>query len=511
MDRSVMRMVRTGLAASCVLLATPVCASSVTVVSHGADFFGLGGPLWDLGESVYDYWATQPGGAAEYFYNKTTLELVLMHGSAANDNKVIVFNWADESDRSQGGYDEAAGDAMFAMLHANDLLNSDYLHLIGHSRGAVVVSEAAQRALHYGYGVDQMTLLDYENGPSPYDDAGPAYGWEGIGLVDNYYGDGSLSIGGHQVLGAYNQHIAGVDHTDFPAWYATSMQTLDGTAPGFYLRVADGPAPPPDTAPRTVAAPPDVINGDFEYGVLEVPITGIPAENKAEIIAGWDYHGGTGTAHVDYLELSDYDLEFDSGNVTKRHNWLYAPEDAYQLAFSAKADFAILQADEFWLYLRSQDNAQHHEYHVFNTTVATATKGWETYAMPLDAYGDSVFRFSFNLTAPGTLNFIDSQVQVDNVRFLLYAPCDFNRDGGVDEADLAAWAGDYGGDAGGDGDKDGDCDGADFLLWQQQLGSGPVVTAAVVTVPEPAAATAVIALASIALAARRRRAGCRRS
>ena len=151
-----------------------------------------------MGTAVFDYWKTQPGGATLYSYDKTNLVLSAGAGGTGTENKVVVFDWAAESDRSQGGYDEAAGDALFAMLHANNLVQSDYLHLIGHSRGGIVSSEAAQRLLYYGYDVDQLTLLDYEPGPVPYNDAGPAYAWEGIRFVDNYYGTGEgIGLGGN--------------------------------------------------------------------------------------------------------------------------------------------------------------------------------------------------------------------------------------------------------------------------------------------------------------------------
>ena len=52
-------------------------------------------------------------------------------GDENNAHKIVVFDWTFESDHFKGGYDEAAGDALFALLSAHDLLESDYLHLIG--------------------------------------------------------------------------------------------------------------------------------------------------------------------------------------------------------------------------------------------------------------------------------------------------------------------------------------------------------------------------------------------
>ncbi|MBA3480891.1 MAG: hypothetical protein H0T51_03655 [Pirellulales bacterium] len=47
-------------------------------------------------------------------------------------------------------------------------------------------------------------------------------------------------------------------------------------------------------------------------------------------------------------------------------------------------------------------------------------------------------------------------------------------------------AGDFGVNGLSDADNDGDSDGADFLAWQQQLGSVPAVPAAA-AIPEPTA------------------------
>lgn len=69
---------------------------------------------------------------------------------------------------------------------------------------------------------------------------------------------------------------------------------------------------------------------------------------------------------------------------------------------------------------------------------------------------------------------------------------DYNRDGGVDAADLIEWqlaagnSGTSGSSAASftaDGDQDGDVDGGDLLVWQQNLGAQ--YNAPVGAVPEP--------------------------
>jgi hypothetical protein len=84
---------------------------------------------------------------------------------------------------------------------------------------------------------------------------------------------------------------------------------------------------------------------------------------------------------------------------------------------------------------------------------------------------------------------------------------DFDEDGDVDGDDLANWKSGYGA-AGmathGQGDANGDrtVDGADFLLWQRQVGLHVAVAAAV---PEPATASLVAVLTLATAAVRRRR------
>ena len=65
-----------------------------------------------------------------------------------------------------------------------------------------------------------------------------------------------------------------------------------------------------------------------------------------------------------------------------------------------------------------------------------------------------------------------------------FADADFDRDGDVDGADLAAWRGAYGKNSAGDTDSDGDTDGADFLTWQRQFTGAGALSQSLV-VPEP--------------------------
>lgn len=69
---------------------------------------------------------------------------------------------------------------------------------------------------------------------------------------------------------------------------------------------------------------------------------------------------------------------------------------------------------------------------------------------------------------------------------------DFNNDGKVDGADLAAWREAFGATPNADADGDNDSDGADFLVWQRQFGSGVGSAPFAAAVPEPSSAIALI-------------------
>jgi hypothetical protein len=92
------------------------------------------------------------------------------------------------------------------------------------------------------------------------------------------------------------------------------------------------------------------------------------------------------------------------------------------------------------------------------------------------------------------IEYLANAVQLQVVNEPIFS-ADFDNDGDVDPTDLAIWRGAYDLNQLGDADGDNDSDGNDFLAWQQQVGSAPIVAAAA-PVPEPAA----LALAALPLA-----------
>ena len=78
--------------------------------------------------------------------------------------------------------------------------------------------------------------------------------------------------------------------------------------------------------------------------------------------------------------------------------------------------------------------------------------------------------------------------------------------GQVTGADLASWRSNFGPSATGDADGDNDTDGADFLIWQRELGSGVGGLGASAAIPEPSGVLLMmLAAASIPMVSARRR------
>lgn len=116
------------------------------------------------------------------------------------------------------------------------------LHLLGHSRGASVVSEIARLLGGQGVWVDQMTLWD------PVDDT---YGdatigvWENVLFADNYYQQfGEFFIPqGRPVTHCYNRklnslsggypYLSGAHHADVHAWYHGTVELGADANDGF--------------------------------------------------------------------------------------------------------------------------------------------------------------------------------------------------------------------------------------------------------------------------------------
>lgn len=177
-------------------------------------------------------------------------------------------------------------------------------------------------------------------------------------------------------------------------------------------------------------------------------------------------------------------------------------------------DFGFIEIDQgdnladFWVEFRNlQPNVDETDSTSTNWTAANFAEAF------LNAEVDITFETEFGNNRPLSyyetlgenfgIAFYNAWIQVANPD-----AADFDEDGDVDSADLAAWRNGYGTSGSaehyhGDADGDSDVDGDDFLVWQKQFGNGVSATTAVAAVPEPT--TMLLAtLAALALTARRR-------
>jgi hypothetical protein len=99
------------------------------------------------------------------------------------------------------------------------------------------------------------------------------------------------------------------------------------------------------------------------------------------------------------------------------------------------------------------------------------------------------------------IEYLGNAVQLQVVNKPIFS-ADFDDDGDVDLTDLAIWQGAYNLNQLGDADGDNDSDGRDFLMWQRQHGSAPLVAVST-AVPEPGAGF-LLAIASAVIGIRRR-------
>lgn len=157
------------------------------------------------------------------------------------------------------------------------------------------------------------------------------------------------------------------------------------------------------------------------------------------------------------------------------------------------------------------------------TTSGTVAAAGKLATLTVDTTGLTEGRFDLILNPPATgpTQLAGASTTLTNGWLQIGASlgADFSGTGGVTAADLAIWQAGYGTGVtqpAGDADADEDVDGADFLTWQQQLGSGaPGVAASVgalAAVPEPSAVVLAASFAAgLAPGAARRRRACPRT
>ena len=158
---------------------------------------------------------------------------------ASNIGEIVVkLDWSS-IDTGQATTGQVAAAAAAALLSTGLIPENDGrplaelpLHLIGHSRGASVVSEISRELGKRGVWVDHLTFLD----PVPISGDAAVEVWENVLYADNFYQQlGEFLIPqGSPVSGAFNRklvnlpsgyaYLSGANHSDVHLWYHGTVQ-----------------------------------------------------------------------------------------------------------------------------------------------------------------------------------------------------------------------------------------------------------------------------------------------
>ena len=241
--------------------------TGVTIITHG-----FGGSAGDWVTSMGNLFAQQTGLLANQPRYLMTVTDVGHDGgpltvassalgpaapSWGSTEIIVLLDWSDVAGSFPfGGYHRPTADVGAAV--ATKLLNSFSIpdlseplaqlpiQLIGHSRGASLISELARGLGEKGAWVDQVTYLD----PHPVDgvrdpfsfdfDDAPMRVYENVQYAEDYWrtqGDTSLDFTGEAVNGAYNLQLSesvltsggySVEHSDTHLWYHGTIGPVGG-------------------------------------------------------------------------------------------------------------------------------------------------------------------------------------------------------------------------------------------------------------------------------------------
>ncbi len=483
-----LRSIVLGLALA--VLATVVSSSpalaGTTIITHGFTPVSPDPPNWTLtlGRAILaadgdpsDCGAqgSQTPYGSLFVYDPSTGAWELECGSTTPIGEIVlIYNWSQESDGfnigGTQGFAEAAGDALYAALRdpqfpaafsSVDPL-ADPVHFIGHSRGAVVNSDCAERLAAAGIAVDHVTTLD----PHPVDgtldfpldladwlDRAPVT-WDNITFADNYWradggGVAAVDFDGMSLPTDVDLDIEGgidglfdidppLEHTEVHAWYhgtidLTANDDGDGTpidndlfsdwwgnsgipdraATGFYhSAIVGGSRPGPVAGTAPLWSPLSIYNGDFETVDTEI-------ENLGIGYAGWYYHGGsTPVPAVPWSSLSPptgsnfYLTLFGDGvHRTVTHNRLYVDGGAGSLEFERRVSFPSAN-DRLVITLVDSAGSQ-----TVADAALTSFTAWETVAFPIPIAGIGQTR-TLKLEIDGGGDGVESIVDLDNLRFI---------------------------------------------------------------------------------------------
>lgn len=224
-------------AALCFAIGKPQArAGGVTVITHG---FNSNVESWIIPMAVdMENHPGVPGAQTGCYRLKVSstsspATMTRLAGTAptiSDSGEVFIkLDWSDVDGLFQASTTQVAQRAVNALL--DSLLTPDTggrplaelpLHLVGHSRGASVVTEMARLLGQQGVWVDQVTTLD----PSPILSDATVRTWENVLFADNIWqGISGEFPAGDSLFGAYNRRLLSLPggyasaHSDVHLWY----------------------------------------------------------------------------------------------------------------------------------------------------------------------------------------------------------------------------------------------------------------------------------------------------
>ena len=427
--------------------------------------------------------ANRSGQATIYTFTNGSWYLSEEFGPYPNKGeKILVFDWIEESDRDINGYAEAAGDSLFASLIEGTIKgdwNLKHLHFIGHSRGTVVNSECIQRLIFIAEsnGLPETVSLDHDIhmttlDPHPWDDdlsLGSAQdnkingenigigvvGWKStdneykVSYSDNYYQkniifDGTVKPTGINGFPGADFEVVLTDkldmnHSNVHAWYYGTIDPSainDGDKVDFINYRIDWYSGLITTigyhTSRISTANLEIYASD-KYNLINVKddSTLIDDSGLPQFVFNGDFskHDLFGNKWLPGWEAqegggtahvdSDH-LEIDKNNTWRKHNKFYIPTNVNSLKFHYK----VTNNDAFnWGYPDKLIAYSEEEgLYLCEIPLNKEKSGWKV--LDIRRWQGTVKTLTFKIVNSSYGDDIDSEVQIDNVN--LYADRDLD-------------------------------------------------------------------------------------
>ena len=225
--------------------------AGVTLITHGLQTGGR--PAWL--DQMTDAVAARLGGASVYrlVVGPTGTSGVaqvssftrISAGLSTSAESVIELDWSSVSNfLSNPVYTGQVASLVLPYLTTAQSLAGDPntqhafaevpIHLIGHSRGASLVSDLARQLGTQGAWVDDLTLLDaYPVGSDPAVSIG-----DNVAFADNFYETGDFIVHGSTITGTHNVNLtslSGMSHSNVHTYYHGTIDRAATSADGLTI------------------------------------------------------------------------------------------------------------------------------------------------------------------------------------------------------------------------------------------------------------------------------------